>query len=84
MVYTTSDKALLKKLGIHVRQLRESKGMSQQQFADKCEIEKSTIARIERGISNTTVCTLSIIAKHLEIQLWEILKFESTDTHQKK
>lgn len=61
---------------MHLKHLRESKGFSQQQFADICEIEKSTISRIERGAANTSILTLKLIADKLELELSDLFYFE--------
>lgn len=62
-------------LGIHIRQLREKKNMSQQDLANDCGISKSQIARIEVAKINTTVRTLIKISNALGIEPKDILSF---------
>ncbi len=71
-----SNDKLLIRIGERLKEAREAKGLSQQQFADICEVEKSTISRIERGVVNSSIITLAHIIEHLELELWEFLRFE--------
>lgn len=71
-----SNDKLLIRIGERLKEAREAKGLSQQQFADICEVEKSTISRIERGVVNSSIITLAHIAEHLELELWEFLNFD--------
>lgn len=70
-----SEENLIANLGIHIRQLREKKNLSQQDLADDCGIPKSQIARIERAKINTTVKTLVKIANALEVEPKDLLDF---------
>ena len=71
-----SGEAFLINLGIHIRQIRERKNLSQQNLADMCNFPKSTIARIERAEMNTSVKTLVKIANAFEIELKELFDFQ--------
>jgi len=70
-----SEETFIANLGIHIRQLREKKNLSQQDLADDCGIPKSQIARIERAKINTTVKTLVKIANALEVEPKDLLDF---------
>jgi transcriptional regulator with XRE-family HTH domain len=72
-----SEQTFILNLGIHIRQLREKKNMSQQDLADDSGVTKSQIARIERAQINTTVKTLIKISNALEIEPKEILNFSN-------
>jgi len=72
-----SEETFIANLGIHIRQLREKKNLSQQDLADDCGIPKSQIARIERAKINTTVKTLVKIANALDIEPKELFNFSS-------
>jgi transcriptional regulator with XRE-family HTH domain len=69
----SSEDTFLTNLGIHIRQLREKKDLSQQQLANDCDIPKVQIGRIERAEVNTTVRTLVKIATALEIEPKDLL-----------
>ncbi|OYX85131.1 MAG: transcriptional regulator [Flavobacteriales bacterium 32-34-25] len=68
-----SEETFIINLGVHIRQLREKKNLSQQDLANDCSIPKSQIARIERAKINTTVRTLIKLANALEIEPKELL-----------
>ena len=70
-----SEESYILNLGIHIRQLREKKNMSQQDLSNDSGITKSQIARIERAQINTTIKTLIKIANALEIETKELLNF---------
>jgi len=46
------------------------------ELAFEADIEYSQIAKIERGISNTTISTAYLLAKALEIKPIELFRFE--------
>ena len=69
------DEELLKKFGENLRRIRWEKGISQETLAFKANIQPSQVARIERGELNTTISTINIIAKALEIDLKELFNF---------
>jgi transcriptional regulator with XRE-family HTH domain len=64
---------ILKAVGKQIRIQRRKKGVSQQEFADMCDMELSQINRIELGKVNTTVSTLFRIAEVLEIKASKLL-----------
>ena len=71
-----SGQDFLINLGIHIRQIREIKKISQQNLADLCDLPKTTIGRIERAEMNTTIKTLVKIANALEIEPKDLLNFK--------
>lgn len=70
-----SEDIFIVNLGIHVRQIREKKGLSQQDLADDCGITQNQVGRIERAEINTTVKTLVRIANALDVEPKELLDF---------
>jgi len=52
-------------LGARIRQFRQKKGWSQEEFADRCGIHRSHMGEIERGNANITLSTLVVIAQTL-------------------
>ena len=69
---------LQQKIGNRIRELRESKGISQQNLAAICNFEKANLSRIEAGRTNPTISTLYKISQALEITLSDLLKVEAT------
>ena len=56
-------------IGKKIREVRESKGISQQELADRCNFEKSNMSRIEAGRTNLTLKSLFLISKSLDVPL---------------
>jgi transcriptional regulator with XRE-family HTH domain len=69
------DKKVLIAFGNHLRQLSMSKKLSLENLAYEAEMELSQVYRIEKGIINPTLSTLSALAKALNMSLKELLDF---------
>lgn len=50
------------RVGQRVSELRTAKGWTQQELADRCNLGRSHIARIEKGMYNIQIDTLALIA----------------------
>jgi transcriptional regulator with XRE-family HTH domain len=70
-----SNHSLQIKVGKQIQKVRESKGMSQQDLAAKCNFEKSNMSRLEAGRVNPTLATLEKVAKALEVPIVELFSF---------
>ncbi|MCD8041425.1 MAG: helix-turn-helix domain-containing protein [Tannerellaceae bacterium] len=64
----------LVELGKQIREVRNSKGWTQETLADKAGVTTSYVGEIERGERNVTVLTLIKIAKQLECDAATFLK----------
>lgn len=64
-----------KALGKHIRSLRREREMSQLDLATSCDLEKTSISRIENGRANITFKTAILLAKSLDVNLMEIFNF---------
>jgi transcriptional regulator with XRE-family HTH domain len=53
--------------GVVVRQFRTQKGLSQEKLADLCELDRTYISLIERGLRQPTLKTIFRIAFSLQI-----------------
>ena len=67
---------LQQKIGQRIRELRESKGITQQDLAAACNFEKTNMSRIEAGRTNPTLSTLYKISQALEITISELVNVE--------
>jgi transcriptional regulator with XRE-family HTH domain len=67
---------LQQKIGQRIRELRESKGVSQQNLAAVCNFEKANLSRIEAGRTNPTISTLYKISQALETTISELVDVE--------
>ena len=57
------------KIGNRIRQLRQEKHLSQEAFADMCELDRTYISSIEKGKRNVSIISLEKIANALNINL---------------
>jgi transcriptional regulator with XRE-family HTH domain len=62
-------------IGVRIKSLRRSKGMSQEELAEKMRISSKYLSSIERGKENPTLDTFIKLAEVLEIELSEIFNF---------
>lgn len=67
------DKHLVE-LGKQIRELRRSKGLSQEQLALQAEVDRSYVGGIERGERNVSFLTLVKIANCLECDIAKFTK----------
>jgi transcriptional regulator with XRE-family HTH domain len=71
------DTKYLVVFGQNLKKIRESKNITQAQLAIDCDCDVSVISRIERGVVNTSLSNLKLIATSLNIemkQLFEIME----------
>lgn len=54
------------RIGLRLRELRTAKGLSQEKFSFKCDLDRTYIASIERGKRNVSVVNIEKIAEALE------------------
>jgi transcriptional regulator with XRE-family HTH domain len=63
-------------------QLRQEKGVSQQELADNCDIERAYISRLERGLYQPSITIVFKIAEYFEIKPSELI--DKVDVQRKK
>lgn len=61
------------KLAFIIRDQRKSAGWSQEEFAEKAQIDRTYVSQIERGVANPSLSVLCKIADVFEMQLTELL-----------
>lgn len=59
-----------------IKQIREEKNISQSDLGAMCNFEKSNMSRIESGRISPSLITLYKIAKALNIEFYELFKFD--------
>lgn len=64
---------LIKVFGERVRVLRKEKGYTMEAFAGLAGIDARQLSNIERGKVNTTISSILVIAKALNISMSELL-----------
>lgn len=61
-----------KKLGHRIALLRQQKGLSQEKFAEICDMHRTYIGAIERGEKSPTLTTIEKIAIGLDVEIYEL------------
>jgi len=69
-------KKILIEFGNKVRELRKDIGISQEELSYKADLHRTYIGMIERAEKNITLVNIEKIAKALEIEVSELLKFK--------
>ena len=64
---------ILSAFGAAVRRIRTEQGVSQEELALKCEIDRSYMGSIERGEQNSGLLHIARIAKALDIKITELM-----------
>lgn len=71
--------SLVESVGVHIRVLRKSKKLSQEELAFKANVHPTYIGQIERGEKNLTISSLYQITNALEINLAEFFSVIEPD-----
>ena len=61
------------RLGSNVRSLREARGWSQEDYADRAGLHRTYVSDIERGRRNPTVTVVEKLARPLEVSPGSLL-----------
>ncbi len=70
------DNDFLKKLGIKLKVLRSLKNLSQDDIANRLDIDKSYYSKVERGLTNPTILYLKNLSEVLGVNLEELVNAE--------
>lgn len=73
---------LVKLVGNNIKVIRKSKNMTQEELAEKCGLQTSYLAGVERGERNITLQTLEKILMGLEEVPKNIFNFEGLNLNQ--
>lgn len=65
---------LIKHIGKNIVEIRKIKGLRQSDLAAIIDMEDSSLRRIERGRTNTTIKMLFRIASALEVDFYDLIK----------
>ncbi len=72
--YSKAEQKLLTKVGKRIRALRNETGLSQEDFAKKCDLDRTYISDVERGERNISIINLNKIAKSLKVALSQLFE----------
>jgi transcriptional regulator with XRE-family HTH domain len=65
-----------KAFGMHIRKLREERGIGMREFARQLDVEYTQIYRIEHGLINTTISMVLAIAEGLDVPVPALFDFQ--------
>ena len=68
-------RAVYKKLGVKLRQIRSERNLTQERLALEANLNRAYIGYIERGERKASIETIEKIAKVLRIKLHELFRF---------
>ena len=71
----------LKSFGDKIRQVRKSKGLTQEELAERCGLQNTYIGGIERGERNISLQSVEKLAEGLEVIPFELFKFNDLNLH---
>ena len=77
------NKHLIIEFGLKVRELREEKGISQEELSFLTGFHRTYIGMIERGERNISLSNMAVFAKVFELSLSELLDFKTIKTFEK-
>ncbi len=60
------------RVGFRIRQIREHKGISQEELAGRADLHRAYVGQIERGEKNIGLRNLEKIAKALNVKIAEL------------
>lgn len=75
-----NDEQLVKQLGQIIRALRQTKNLSQEEFAAQCGLHRTYIGTIERGEKTMMIVTAAKIAQALNLSLAQLFQGLEEDT----
>ena len=71
----SSDSDICVQLGGRIRTLRQKRGWTQFEMAERVGIDSSYLAEVETGKIEICVRNLALIAEAFGLKAWQILKF---------
>lgn len=66
---------ILLKFGNRIRSLRLNKELSQEDLAQICDLDRTYISGIERGVRNVSLLNINKLSQALGIELSELFQF---------
>lgn len=64
----------IKLIAQNIKKIRISKGLSVQEVAYRCDMERSNLSRLEAGRTNMTIKTICLICTALNVEITDVIK----------
>ena len=68
--------------GKRIKELRKSKGITQEKLAEIIELDAKQIGNIETGAGFTTMQTLEKLAGYFQVEIYDLFKFSHQENRQ--
>lgn len=78
-VKRTHPGALRDILAVNLRRIRAEKELSQEALADLCQIDRTYISGVERGLRNLSIDNLERLAAALRVEPWQLIRRQDGD-----
>jgi len=72
--YSTQDQKLLKAVGDKIRDIRQDRGISQEDLAFKAGLDRTYVGSVERGERNISLINLERIMRALDLTAVDAFK----------
>jgi transcriptional regulator with XRE-family HTH domain len=69
-----ADNDYLEKFGRRIKELRNTRQLSQEKLAALCNLDRTYISGVERGKRNISLLNIKLISEALKISLYELFK----------
>ena len=68
------NESILTSLASNVKKHRKQVGLSQEELAFQCDIDRTYISKVERGVANPSLLILVKIAEMLNVRIEDLVK----------
>lgn len=68
-----SGSSTRQKFAENLRQLREDRGLTQEELAEKANLHRTYVGSVERGERNVTIDSMQRLADALDVPVWSLL-----------
>jgi transcriptional regulator with XRE-family HTH domain len=68
-----SSTSLRQRFADNLRELRKSRGLTQEELAEKAGLHRTYVGSVERGERNVTIDSMDRLAKALDVSVWMLL-----------
>lgn len=68
------NESTLTSLANNVKKHRKEAGLSQEELAFQCDIDRTYISKVERGVANPSLLILARIAETLNVKIEDLVK----------
>ena len=75
-IFLTMSMSIEEKIGSRLKQLRAERGLSQEKFSFKCDLDRTYIAGIEKGKRNVSAVNIEKIAKAFDMSIFDFFNFK--------